>query len=204
MSLWSAYLDGLAMGVLLAIQVGPISLLCMRQAMSSGFSAGAAVGLGAATADVVYAVGAALGLGALGHLLGEIAGPMRIIGGAMLIWFGLKGWLKRTNPPAPAQLGAGAQIYLSTFLLTMTNPLTILFFAGVFASMGMAQGEIAPGMMVAAGIGTMTVVWKFSIAAAASRLAHWLTPDRLKWVNGVASLGLAAFGIAMIGRAIFG
>lgn len=202
MSLFSAYLDGLAMGVLLAIQVGPISLLCMRQAMSSGFTAGAAVGLGAASADVVYAVAAALGLGALGHLLGEIAGPMRIIGGGMLIWFGLKGWAKRRNPPAPAQLGAGAQIYLSTFLLTLTNPLTILFFAGVFASMGMAQGEIAPGLMVAAGIGTMTIVWKFAIAAAASKLAGWLTPTRLMGVNGAASLGLAAFGIVMIGKSL--
>lgn len=202
MSLWSAYGQGLLLGIGLALNVGPISLLCLRQAISNGFTAGAAVGLGAATADMAYAVAAALGLGALGQLLGEIAGPMRIIGGLMLIWFGFNGWRKRAHPSAPAQLGAGAQIYASTVLLTLTNPLTILFFAGIFASLGLASGEMAPGLMVAAGIGTMTVAWMFGVSAAASRLSDWLTPVRLVWVNGIASLGLAAFGLAMIGQAI--
>lgn len=221
--IWTAYSKGLWMGLLLAIQVGPISLLCVRQSLSNGFGSGLAVGLGATMADLLYAVVAALGISGLSATVGQGAPLVQAGGGVLLLWFGWQSWQSRSAPRRAAEPGRGGRVFAGTFLLTLTNPLTILFFAGIFAGMGLAERGLAegvptagmpagtaaeaaglptvlPGLMVAAGIVTMTFGWMLLLALLASRFAVLLTPARLSLLNGLGAAGLGLFGAAMLIR----
>ena len=85
----AALVAGFGIGLLVALQVGPIFLLCARTSARFGFAPGAAIGAGAATVDLVYAV-----LGALGASLLLTAAPLRLAlglaGGMVLAYMGLR------------------------------------------------------------------------------------------------------------------
>lgn len=201
MSLLASYLQGAALGLLLAVQVGPISLLCVRQALGHGFGAGLAVGLGATLADFLYASVAALGLGGLGNALTAWTGWLQGAGGVLLMLYGYRGWRTRHRPTAAASLRAGRRAFVASLMLTLTNPLTILFFASVLASLGVAgQGPVA-GLAVASGLATTTLLWMALLALLADRVGRWLSPARRVAVNGAASLLLGVLGAGLCIRA---
>ncbi len=147
-------LRGLAIGLSIAAPVGPIGVLCIRRTLAQGRAAGLASGLGAATADAVYGSIAAFGLTWASDLLLRQQAWLRLAGGAFLCYLGLRTLLARPAEPAvpaeqrrdgpqngPAALKGRALLgaYLSTFLLTLTNPITILSFAAIFAGLGLAS-----------------------------------------------------------------
>lgn len=202
MNLVASYLQGASLGLVLAVQVGPISLLCVRQALGHGLKAGVAVGVGATLADFLYASIAALGLGGLGRGLASWTGAIQAMGGALLVVYGYRGWRARHQPAAAARVQAGRRAFAASFMLTLTNPLTILFFASVLAGLGVAGHGPAAGLAVAAGLATTTLVWMAGLALLADRAGRWLSPSRLVAANGVASLLLAALGVGLVVRAV--
>ncbi|MBL9205587.1 MAG: LysE family transporter [Opitutaceae bacterium] len=202
MNLLASYLQGAALGLVLAVQVGPISLLCVRQALGHGLGAGVAVGVGATLADFLYASIAALGLGGVGRSLASWTGAMQAVGGVLLVTYGYRGWRARRQPMAEARPQAGRRAFAASFLLTLTNPLTILFFASVLAGLGVAGQGPAAGLAVASGLATTTLLWMAGLALLADRAGRWLSPARLRVVNGAASLLLAALGAGLVVRAV--
>jgi len=200
-TLISAFLQGASLGVLLSIQVGPISLLCVRQALAGGVWAGVAVGIGATLADFLYASLAAFGLGNLGQWLVPWTGLLQGLGGTLLVIFGYRSWRTRRRPAVAARLDAGGRALMSSFALTLANPLTILFFASVLASLGVAGQGAAIGLAVATGLATTTLLWMATLALMAERVGRWLSPGRLVVVNGAASLLLAGLGLYFLVRA---
>src|SRR5215831_16446771 len=94
---------GFALGLSIAAVVGPIGLLCIRRTLVTGFAIGFVSGLGAATADASYAAVASFGVTALASLLIDQRVWLRLIGGAFLIYLGV-----RTLCSIPASLEAQA------------------------------------------------------------------------------------------------
>lgn len=203
MKLLACYFQGAALGLLLAIQVGPISLLCLRQSLAHGLGAGVAVGLGATLADFLYASVAALGLGGLGLALASWTPSLQVAGGGLLMLYGYRGWRARRQPSVAADLRAGRRAFAASFVLTLTNPLTILFFASVLAGLGVAGQGPAAGLAVAIGLATTTLLWMALLALLADRFGRWLSPERRVAVNGASSLVLAALGAGLFVRAVY-
>ncbi len=134
----SLFLKGLLIGFSIAAPVGPIGVLCIRRTLASGRTIGLLSGLGAATADALYGSLAAFGLTAISGFLVRQQGLLRLLGGAFLCYLGLRAIL--TRPANAASLNSPAShvnAYSSTFFLTLTNPLTILSFAAIFAGLVM-------------------------------------------------------------------
>src|SRR5215468_7091379 len=133
-----AALKGLALGFSIAAPVGPIGLLCIRRTLSGGWRVGLATGMGAATADMVYGLVAAAGLTAVTELLVSARQPLQFAGGAALMLLGLT--FLRADAPGERAGAADptglAAAYASTFVLTLTNPATILSFVAVMAGLG--------------------------------------------------------------------
>jgi threonine/homoserine/homoserine lactone efflux protein len=197
------FLRGLGLGFVIAAAIGPIGLLCIRRTLVDGALAGFVSGLGAATADAFYGALAAFGLTALTGLLISLRGPLGVVGGAFLVWLGLR--TMRARPlaaaEAPARPGlAGA--YLSTLALTLTNPATILSFAAVFVGLGAVAGGFAGALGLTVGVGLGSAAWWAVLAIAVSTLRRRISPRVIAGVNAVSGALLIAFGLVAIAGAL--
>ncbi len=190
------FLRGLAIGFSIAAPVGPIGVLCIRRTLAEGRAAGLVSGLGAATADAVYGCVAGFGLTFISGTLISQQVWLRLIGGAFLCYLGLKTLLARPAEQA-APVGASSLIgaYTSTFFLTLTNPMTILSFAAIFAGLGGASGDYVSAVVLVLGVFTGSALWWLSLSTGVSLFRTKFTPHGLRWVNRISGLVIAAFGL---------
>src|SRR5215470_8265867 len=131
-------LKGILIGFAIAAPVGPIGVLCIRRSLAEGQRMGLVTGLGAATADAGYGCVAGFGLTAVsGFMVGQKLW-LGLLGGLFLLYLGARTFFSKPVDQAAPVAGKGlSSAYLSTFLLTLTNPMTILSFAAVFAGFGL-------------------------------------------------------------------
>lgn len=196
---------GLAIGFSIAAPVGPIGLLCIRRTLADGRAAGLASGLGAATADALYGLVAGLGLTAISDLLlGQQVWP-RLIGGLFLVALGLR---TAATPPARRAARAGgrglAGAYLSTLLLTLTNPTTILSFVAIFAGLGVAGagGGYDAAALLVLGVFAGSALWWLLLSGGVSLARGLVTPGVLRWINRLAGGLIAVAGLLALVSAI--
>lgn len=192
---------GALIGLAIAAPVGPIGVLCIRRTLRDGRTAGFVSGLGAASADLVYGAMAALGLRAVAEVLVGASFWLRLVGGLFLLYLGVRTLLERpAERPAVASGRGLAEAYASTFLLTITNPLTILSFAAVFAGLGGAGsgGGIAEALLLMAGVFLGSALWWLALSWGVSLLRTRVTPQGLRWVNVVSGLVILGFGAAAL------
>src|SRR4030066_1702005 len=144
---------GLIIGFSIAAPVGPIGILCIKRTLSSGRLVGLASGLGAATADALYGCIAAFGLTFISDFLIHQQAWLRLVGGLFLCYLGIKTFFSHpTDSTQESNPGGLLNASGSTFFLTLTNPITILSFAAIFAGLGLgsvSKGYIPAGLLVA-------------------------------------------------------
>lgn len=135
-------LKGLILGFSIAAPVGPIGLLCMNKTLLNGKLSGFLSGMGAASADMLYGCIAAFGLTAISGFLLKEAFYIKLFGGIFLCYLGVKILLSSGKNKAKESNSKGLlNDYFSTFILTITNPMTIISFTAVFASLGIVTAH---------------------------------------------------------------
>jgi len=197
-----AFLKGLAVGLSIAAPVGPIGLLCIRRTLSNGWLMGLVTGLGAATADMVYGFVAAAGLTVVTDFLTGSRQPLQFAGGAALIWLGLvfvRAELAGDRVNSSASGFAAA--YGVTFLLTLTNPATILSFAAVMAGLG-AMGATGRTASLVVGVFVGSALWWLALSTGVSLIRHRLPEPTLLWINRISGAAIIVFGIAAMTSAM--
>ena len=201
---------GIVIGFSIAAPVGPIGALCIRRTLAEGRALGLISGLGAATADAIYGLVAGFGLTFVSTFLLRYQLGVRLVGGAFLCYLGLRAFLAR---PAQATTdkkpGFGRKpgflaAYASTLLLTLTNPMTILSFAAIFAGAGLVGGEgsYASAALLVLGVFLGSAAWWLLLSGGVSLLRTRLDAALLRWVNRVAGLVILAFGVRFLWLAI--
>ena len=187
------------LGLLLAMPVGPIGLLCLRRSLALGMPAGMAVGLGAATADAVYAGVAAFAMGAAAPF---IAGSswLGIAGGVVLVAIGLRDTLHRRAPVSPPTLRGHVGTYAGVVLLTLTNPATVLTFAAIIVGLGLVPelASLFDRLVFVAGVFLGSTAWWLVLSTAAGQLGHRLPPHAIAWTRRIAGGAFIGFGIYAI------
>ncbi len=194
-------IKGLLIGFSIAAPVGPIGVLCIRRTLAEGRAAGFASGLGAATADALYGCIAGFGLTLVTRFLMDQQVWLRLFGGAFLCYLGVKTILSRPADQAAMAKGSGlAGAYGSTFLLTLTNPMTILSFAAVFAGLGLASagGSYASAGSLVLGVFTGSALWWLLLSGGASLLRGKFDARGLEWVNRISGVVITGFGVAAL------
>lgn len=212
------FLRGILIGFAIAAPVGPIGVLCIRRTLAYGRLSGFVSGLGAATADAVYGSIAAVGLTAIANFLVGQRATLQWVGGFILLYLGLRIVFDRPRalPVAPNILPEQEKLSLrwrvnwrmliqdfgSTFLLTLTNPMTILSFTAVLAGLGAAR-VMEGGFQVVMGIFAGSTLWWLTLSLASNLLLGRLAQaGRLRWVNWISGSIILAYGvIALVGLA---
>ena len=198
------FLRGLLIGFSIAAPVGPIGVLCIRRTLADGRLAGLASGLGAATADAFYGSLAGFGLTLVANLLVSQQTWLRLVGGLFLLFLGVKTFLSQpaSDPGQPS--GAKPRglwgAYISTLLLTLTNPLTILSFAAIFAGLGLVEtggSPLSAGLLVL-GVFSGSASWWLLLSASVSLMRAKVTTSTLRWINRIAGLVIIGFGVAAL------
>lgn len=191
------FLRGIILGFTIAAPVGPIGLLCIRRTLAHGWRAGLFSGLGAATADTLYGCLAALGLTALA----QFQQPAAIVGGFLLLWMG---WQTARSVPTAAATVTQSNMYLSTLALTITNPMTILVFLGMFSGMsGVGQLSQSAAIALVAGVGVGSALWWLSLSQITAWLGRDITPNGMVWINRISGLCIAGFGVSSLVNAVW-
>jgi threonine/homoserine/homoserine lactone efflux protein len=188
-------LKSISAGIAVAAPVGPMSLLCMQRTLGGGRAAGLTFGAGIAAADFTYACLGAFGLTALSSLLLAGGDGLRIAGAMVLLYFAVR--ILRARPePAERKKFAGPlwRGFASAYLLTLANPPTILFFAGLFASIA-ALSTFEQAAVFSLGIFTGSMLWWLALTSIVASSAAKLAPNVLAWINRLAGLTLIGFAV---------
>jgi threonine/homoserine/homoserine lactone efflux protein len=194
----SSFFKGVVIGFSIAAPVGPIGLLCIRRTLADGRAMGLATGLGAAAADGVYGLIAGLGLTAVARFLIGVQGALGLVGGLFLCYMGYKTFISRPAEEAANMGEAGSlwRAFGSTFLLTMTNPMTILSFTAIFAGLGLAKGAGAGGAVpMVLGVFLGSAAWWLLLTTGISLFRHRVDGQTLRWINRIAGGVLVACGV---------
>ena len=198
----SLFLRGLVIGFSIAAPVGPIGVLCIRRTLAEGQMYGLVSGLGAATADAVYGCVAAFGLTIISAFLIGHKLWLSLIGGLFLLYLGIKTLLSKPAEDAAKAEGKGLLgSYVSTFLLTLTNPMTILSFVAIFAALGLGStnGSYASALILVLGVFSGSAMWWLLLSGGVGLFRNKFNARGLLWVNRLSGAVITVFGVIALG-----
>ncbi len=194
-------LRGMALGFSIAAPVGPIGVLCIRRTLARGFLAGLVSGLGAATADAFYGTIAAAGLTVVAVFLVRQQVWLAILGGGFLIYLGIKTYrMHPTEDDSLTEKGSPRGDYLSTLLLTLSNPMTIFMFAAIFGGMSAQSGAVYRynAFLLVLGVFFGSALWWLTLSAAVSLMRKKVEKKMMVWINRVAGVLITGFGLFIL------
>jgi len=191
-------LKGLLIGFSIAAPVGPIGVLCIRRTLANGRMSGFVSGLGAATADGVYGTVAAFGLTLISDVLVGQQMWFRIIGGSFLLYLGIKTFLLKPSEKSASDKKRNLfGDYISTFFLTIMNPITILSFVAVFAGLGLSDssGNYISALLMVSGVILGSLGWWLILSSVINLFRSKFNPASLKIVNWISGGIMMVFAV---------
>jgi putative LysE/RhtB family amino acid efflux pump len=192
-----ALASGFGLGFLVAAEVGPIWLLCVRTSVHFGFRPGAAVGAGAATIDTLYAAlgiagaSALLSIDALRIGLGLAGAVVLALIAGRTLWSAFR---VRGGGEATDEVATPGRAYAASLVATASNPLTIVSWAGIFSAASVAGLAAAP---LLAGVAAGSATWFAILAGVSAAAGRRASPRALRAVDIVAGVGLAGFAVVL-------
>ncbi|WP_083901068.1 LysE family translocator [Azospirillum sp. B4] len=206
------FLKAMLLGLGVAAPVGPMAFLCMRRTLAGGWRLGLATGAGIATGDGVYAGVAALGLTEVSAFVTDHGRPLHLLAGLFLAWLGYAAL--RPKPAAPmgdVVIGPALSLpraWASSFLLTLTNPPTIIVFAAMLtafvpisalSSAGMARLRI---VTTVAGVTAGSLLWWVALVVGVGALRGVMAPRVARALDIAAGVAFLAFAGSELHRAV--
>jgi threonine/homoserine/homoserine lactone efflux protein len=207
-------IGGYVIGLVVAIPIGPVNLICIRRTLSYGPISGFLSGLGGALGDGIFATVTAFGLTAIAQLIEGYSKPLQLMGGIMLLGFGLtvfrtdvsalrdeEGAPVRDRAPSPVRM------MLSTFALTIANPATLFGFTALFAGLGSLAGDgttfLDAGITVL-GVMAGSTSWWFMLTTFVGIFHGHINAGVMRTVNHVFGVLVSASGAFVLGNLMLG
>jgi threonine/homoserine/homoserine lactone efflux protein len=191
----SDFMDGLGLGLILQISVGPVFVAILHKGLTQGFRHAYFMVWGVALVDSLYILVSMLGVSALLQI-----GPMRVVlgiaGALLLAYFGIR-YLRAPASVTPIERCDASLLGSFTFGagLTLTNPLTILFWVGIMggirSSRTFRQGYGA--LWFATGCITATLLFLTLVALTGDLLERVVSEQLVLWLNRAAGIFLLGF-----------
>lgn len=190
---WKSFIDGMMVGFSASVPLGPIGVLCIQRTLQRGRLAGFVSGLGAAMSDTIYAIIAGFSLSYIISFIEEQAIWINIFGAVILIFLGIT--IFRSNPAVQLRKQKKKnkktsllQDFVSTFLLTISNPLAVFLFIAFFASFNVVQPSsgIVGQMILISGVFIGAATWWLILTTIVGLFRSAVNLRRLYWINRIA------------------
>jgi len=200
-------LKGIVVGISTSAPLGPLGILCIQRTINKGVLSGLVSGFGAAVADIIYAAIAGFGISIIADFLKEYQLIIRILGGIVLLILGMM--IFRSNPikqirQQKAQKRNFFSDFISSFVITFTNPITIVVFGAVFASMGLDEvTNVNPIVLTLIGIFSGALMWWLSLTIFINIFRNKIRLRNLWWINKITGILVSVFGIAIFASILF-
>ena len=199
---------GLLVGIAVSAPVGPVNVLCIQRTLQRGVPAGIAAGLGAVIGDGLIALAAALGIGAITTTVIYYRAAIQLVGGAVLIAFGILLFYKKPAIASGAKDDGGFQLrdFLwdipKAFFMTITNPGAVLGLFAIFGAIGTfveVRGAVDALVLVAA-IMVGSLAWWAGLALLIASVRDRFDLNGLARINKIAGIALVLFGLVLLGE----
>ncbi|MBN8202807.1 MULTISPECIES: LysE family transporter [Bacillaceae] len=195
----SIFLGYVFLGLSLAAPIGPINAAQLDKGIKNGFFHAWLVGLGAMTADAIYM--AAVYLGVVHFLeIPFMKAFLWCFGFFVLVYTGVETLISAGKVVSSYRTKNESKVksFMSGFLMSLSNPLTILFWLGIYGSIlakTAAEYDKAHVVLYSGAIFTGLLVWDITMAAVASSFRRFLTGKILALISILSGLSLIGFGI---------
>lgn len=206
-------LSGIFIGLIVAVPIGPVNLLCIRRTLAWGPLNGFMAGVGAALGDGTFAIVIGFGLTAIRDWIEHHSTVIQLGGGCLLLIFGLytyiadplhgrslEGNCEAREPRRPSLIRTMA----STYALTMSNPATLFGFTALFASVGGIAATAGTGRFDAAflvaGVFAGSVLWWFTLTTIVGLFHARIDARVMKIINHVSGLAVCLCGVVVLGH----
>jgi threonine/homoserine/homoserine lactone efflux protein len=196
-------LKGMLVGIVIAVPVGPVGVLCVRRTLFGSRLSGPLSGLGAATADATFAVIAGFGLTFVSDWLLGYEAWLKFGGALYLLYIGAAAL--RADPPhrgdAPPEPETLLADFASAYVLTIANPITILAFLAIFAALGFSgpQATLGRAAILVLGVWLGSLLWWMGLAVGARMVRLSIERNHLVWINRGSGAILVMSGLALLG-----
>jgi threonine/homoserine/homoserine lactone efflux protein len=193
-------LRGFAAGVAISAPVGPVNVLCVSRTIAKGWRAGIVSGLGAAVADTIYGSIAGFSISiVIGFLIREQS-KLRLFGGVLLVLLGI--WYYRKRPESLSsqeKRSSDHSDFVTTLLLNLTNPTTVLSFLAVLAVLGLSEHRPASlTLIMIGGIFAGAMAWWLTLTGVTNHFRDRFNDKAMLLMNRIGGIAIGAFGVLMI------
>ncbi len=197
--LWKGIVTGLAV----SIPLGPLGILCIQRTVNKTWKSGIFSGIGIAMADTMYAFIAGFSLSIIIDFIRKYELYFKLVGLFVLILLGI--YIFRSNPTKQIQQykrrgSSHLQDFLTTFLITLSNPLSIFVFIAIFTSYSIILhfSHSLEALLTIGGIFIGSSLWWITITGFANLFRHKFTINTLYWANRVIGLGVIVVAVAFL------
>lgn len=192
------FFKGFILGFAIAAPVGPVAIMCIRKTLQFSKLSGFLAGLGASAADALFASLAAFGLTFLSTQLISFGYWLKLFGSILLLFLSFRSF--RSKPHEPKSYVRHISLLkdiVGTFFLTLSNPLTLLFYFAVFATLGfgdLIQSALGAPLLIL-GVFFGSAFWFLILTEGIGLIRHKMTDRAMIWINRAAGILIGAFGI---------
>ncbi len=199
--MFTLFLESMLIGLSIAMPIGPISTLAIKNCLTRGWRIGFATSFGASITEGFYAFVATGGLAFISKFMTSYIAPIKIISGVALILLGAYE-IKTASKFALEEVKMKSRGFFQTMFfvsfITLGSPMTIVLFVGIFATM--SGVVLTPEAMAVTifGIFMGSVLWAFILSGTVATIRHKLSKKwmaRVKIVSGLIIGGFGFYGI---------
>jgi threonine/homoserine/homoserine lactone efflux protein len=197
----SAFIQGMIIGLTLAVPVGPIALMCIQRAITDGRLHGILSGIGVATADSFYAAVTIFGLTAVSGLIITHQFSFRLVAGVVLIFVGIRIFL---TIPASLNVKTEHKTYLKDYLsmvaIAIANPLTLIFFIAILPGFGVVfhENSVFSASEFVGGVFFGSTLWWIILCGSVGSVRSRIRVEHIRLVNWISGVMIVLFGLGML------
>jgi L-lysine exporter family protein LysE/ArgO len=192
--------EGIGLGLAIAAPIGPVNIEVIRRGLRGGFFPALMVGCGSTAADLFYVALVYLGVAPLVRVpLFRIPMDLAaawVLGALALVSFReCRGALSLPGGEDDPESGSGRSALASGFLITITNPMTIVFYLSLFGG-AVARLHDAPRPVHVTYVGCVVVgclLWSLGLAIVLGWGKRRVGIRSIRVIAGASALGLAWF-----------
>lgn len=198
---FSLFIQGIIIGLTLAVPVGPIAIICIQRTVHDGRLHGIFSGIGVATADSFYAAITVLGLTLISGAIIAQQFLFRFLAGVVLILIGIRIFMSVPSCISTKTVHESyLKDYLSMVAITIANPLTLIFFLIILPGFGIViNGTVfLSALAFIAGVFFGSTVWWIILCGAVGSVRSHLGVNTLRLINRVSGFLISCFGAGML------